>query len=49
MQYLLIFRNLNIGAINVCDNTIVAAHSCLLQDANIPGIYLGVPAELIEK
>lgn len=38
-----------IGDVKVADNVVLAAHSCLVSDALIAGIYAGCPAKLIKK
>ena len=35
-----------IGDVNVTDNVVLGAHSCLLSDAKEPGTYIGTPAKL---
>lgn len=35
-----------LGNVEVTDNVIIGAHGCLLSDAKVSGIYVGVPAKL---
>ncbi len=38
-----------LGAVNVADNTVLAANSVLLKNADISGIYVGSPARKVES
>ena len=38
-----------IGNVKVADNVVLAAHSCLVTDALVAGVYAGCPAKLIKK
>ena len=38
-----------IGNVKVTDNVVLAAHSCLVSDALIVGVYAGCPAKLIKR
>ena len=38
-----------IGDVKVVDNVVIAAHSCLVSDALVAGVYAGSPAKLIKK
>lgn len=38
-----------IGDIHVDDNVTLGAHSCLLYNTNGPGVYVGVPAKLVNS
>lgn len=35
--------------VKICDNVIIGAGSVVLNDINLPGTYIGVPAKLINK
>lgn len=42
-------NSLVIGNVSVCDNVVLGANSCLVNDATAPGRYIGTPAKILKQ